>query len=508
MIPQFAQFLSQTEVLRIHEASLEILEEAGLLVRNSRARERMAKRGCLVDEDTGIVRLPSALVEELCRQFPPTFTFRGRDPAFDKTLPDDAPVISTGSSAPNIIDPVTGELRCARSDDIARIAHLVNELDGYDVFSISTLADDAPEGQFSLSRFYPALKNCLKPVRTAVLNPEEALQVLELGELIAGSKGAYWERQFITFGACNIVSALTMDYDSTEMWMFFNDRDVPVYGGIAPISGLNYPFTLPGTLALANAEWLAQACFAQINREHTPLIYIHQPVVADMRTGAYASGGIELGMQSAALAQMARFYNVPAGAYVGHTNAKTCDAQAGFEKGMGPLTAMLGGISYLKTGGLLDALMDFDFGLAVIDAEIAQMMKRIMRGTEFSEEALSLEAIKRLGPAGMYIEHPQTLALMKETGFFPDVANRETRDEWTENGGQDAHHTALVRAREILTRENHAVLAPEVDARIRARFAGLVAGDAMAPDGWSPPVAPRTRQHASRRRRTARSVVL
>jgi trimethylamine--corrinoid protein Co-methyltransferase len=54
MIPQFAQFLSQTEVLRIHEASLEILEEAGLLVRNSRARERMAKRGCLVDEDTGI----------------------------------------------------------------------------------------------------------------------------------------------------------------------------------------------------------------------------------------------------------------------------------------------------------------------------------------------------------------------------------------------------------------------------------------------------------------------
>ena len=105
MIPQFAQFLSQTEVLRIHEASLEILEEAGLLVRNSRARERMAKRGCLVDEDTGIVRLPSALVEELCRQFPPTFTFRGRDPAFDKTLPDDAPVISTGSSAPQTISP-------------------------------------------------------------------------------------------------------------------------------------------------------------------------------------------------------------------------------------------------------------------------------------------------------------------------------------------------------------------------------------------------------------------
>jgi trimethylamine--corrinoid protein Co-methyltransferase len=33
---------------------------------------------------------------------------------------------------------------------------LIDELSGYDVFSISNLAADAPEGQFSLSRFYPA----------------------------------------------------------------------------------------------------------------------------------------------------------------------------------------------------------------------------------------------------------------------------------------------------------------------------------------------------------------
>jgi len=34
------------------------------------------------------------------------------------------------------------------------------------VFSISVLADDAPKDQISISRFYPALKNCKKPVRS------------------------------------------------------------------------------------------------------------------------------------------------------------------------------------------------------------------------------------------------------------------------------------------------------------------------------------------------------
>ena len=102
-----------------------------------------------------MVRFPAEVIETYRVMAPPSFTFRGRDPRFDRTIPDDGPIVVTGSSAPNVVDPVTGVGRRATSADIATIAHLVNELPGFDVFSISTLADDAPEGQFSLSRFYP-----------------------------------------------------------------------------------------------------------------------------------------------------------------------------------------------------------------------------------------------------------------------------------------------------------------------------------------------------------------
>ena len=51
----------------------------------------------------------------------------------------------------------------------------------------------------------------------------------------------------------------------------------------------------------------------QMVKPETPLIYSTLPTVADMRAGAYVSGGIECGMLHMACAQMAHFYSVPSG---------------------------------------------------------------------------------------------------------------------------------------------------------------------------------------------------
>ena len=106
---------------------------------------------------------------------------------------------------------MTGRERRSRSDDIARIAYLVNELPGYDVFSVSTLADDAPPGHYTLARLYPSLKNCLKPVRSNAPDRHDAEQILRIGALIAGSEQAFHERPFVTLHFCPVVSPLTMD---------------------------------------------------------------------------------------------------------------------------------------------------------------------------------------------------------------------------------------------------------------------------------------------------------
>lgn len=473
----FAELLTPEQVQRVHEASLEILEDIGVLVRNLEARERFALHGGRADANTQVVKLPRAVVEQFRQACPPTFTFHGRDPSFDRTIPYDRPVISPGSSAPDILDPDTGQVRRSRSDDIARIAHLVNELPGYDLFSLSVVADDAPPGQYHMSRFYPALKNCLKPVRGSAPSLKEAKDILRAAEFIAGGEAAFWERPFVTFQYCAVISPLTMDVESTEKLMRFTEQGIPSYGVVAPNAGVSAPLTLMGTLAVCNAEFLAQIALEQMSRPGKPIVYDPLPTVADMRRGAYAPGAIETGILLMGCAQMARFYSVPSGGFAGLTNSKVNDAQSGFETGMSTLAAILGGADLLNMGGLLDALMVFDYARLAIDSEIALMLKRVRRGLEFSEGNLALDIIADAGPGGTFIDKMHTLQQMRTTALLPDIADRDSRTQWLEKGSRDSQWRAMERVRDILRRDNPAVFAPEVDARIRAEFENLVAGD-------------------------------
>ncbi|MBF8257211.1 MAG: trimethylamine:corrinoid methyltransferase [Anaerolineales bacterium] len=461
--------LSSDQVQQVHDASLEILDNVGLLVRNERARTIFARHGCRVDSQTDIVHLPRAVVERHRASLPPTFTFGARDPDFDRTMPGDAPVIVTGSSAPNLVDPDSGHERRARAEDLARIAHLVNELPAYDVFSISTLAEDAPPGFFTLTRLYPSLKYCRKPVRASG-PPEDTRKILDFAFLVGGGEAAY--------------------------------RDHPLT--IVPNAGLTSPLTLLGTLTQGNAEFLAAAVLEQMVRPGKETIYASLPTVADMRTGAYAPGAIETGILFIGTAQMARFYNVPCGGYIGLTNAKVNDAQSGYETGMSAIAGLLGGVHMFNMAGLLDALMSFDFAKAVIDDEIAQMLKKAAAGLEFSQDNLALDVIAEVGPAGMYADNLHTVQRMKTTAVLPEIADRDPRQLWLERGGLDSQGRAMRRVHDILTRPNSAGFTPELDDQIRQTFQGLLMAELKPPAGWTRPAESPGRDRGDRAERRRR----
>jgi trimethylamine--corrinoid protein Co-methyltransferase len=471
-----AQLLTDAQHSCVHAASLDVLENVGLLVRNTRAQEIFNAHGLRIDQETEIVRFSRAVVENALKCIPPTFTFFARHPNFDRTLPRDRPVMMTASSAPNMLDPVTGAERRAYSDDIARIARLVHTLDGYDVFSVATLAEDAPLEQFSITRLFPAVKNCLKPLRLSAASSNDVRQIFQLGVLAAGSEQAYRERPFITHHYCPIVSPLAFDLDSTDELIFACEENLPSYATMVPNGGMSSPYTLLGTLVQVNAEFLAYATLTQLIRPGKPLIYSTLPTLADLRRGNYAPGSIENGMLVMGAAQLARFYNVPSAGYVGLTNAKVNDVQSGYEAGMSNVAALLAGCDLFSMGGLLDALMCFDFGKAVTDAEIALMLKRMARGFESSEDNLSLDVIAETGPAGMFIDKPQTYALMKETMLIPDIADRDPRNRWEKFGALDAQSRALKRVRELFSTDHSSLLDEDAETRIRAVFAGLPDG--------------------------------
>jgi trimethylamine--corrinoid protein Co-methyltransferase len=479
----YATFLTADQVESTHAASLELLKNVGMLVRNEKARNLFKNNSCWVDTETSIVKFPPDVVEKFRVMPPAEFTFFARDPKYDRTIPQDGPVIVTGSSAPDIIDPVTLHPRRSRSDDIARIAHLIQELPAYDVFSISTLADDAPTEQFTLARLYPSLKYCIKPVRSTTKDMQDIQMIMRLLFIIAGSEEAYRSHPFVTHHYCPVVSPLTMDQLSTEAMIFFCEQGLPVYPSIVPNAGLTSPMSMAGTLVQGNAEFLAITVLMQMVREGSPTIYATLPTVADMRTGAYASGGIECGMLHMAFSQMARFYNVPYGGYIGLSNAKVNDAQSGYETGMSTIAGILGGIDMLNMGGLLDSLKVFDFAKAVIDDEISMMLKRLKRGINFDEHEIALDVISQVKPGGSFMMSPHTLKRMKSEALLTRISDRDSRDAWEKKGALDTHARARQLVREILTRQSATIFPDEVEQRIRLQFKDLVPGKLELPQG-------------------------
>lgn len=477
--PGYSQVLTAIEETSIHQNALVLLEEVGLEVNNEKAINIFKENGCKFDSSNNRVTFPKEVVEKFMALVPPTFTLYGRDPKYDFTLPDDGPIFGTASSGTNVRDHITGQVRPSKAADIARIGHLINELPGISMYTCTISATDASYEYRNLERFYPALKNCLKPVRASGVDcVEEAEKILKLGYLVAGSKEEFMKRPFIAFHNCPVIAPLKMDHNSTEMLIYFVERGIPTYATIVPNAGLTSPLSLGATLVQHVAEFLSVAVLMQMVKPNTPVMFNSLPTVADMRTGAYAPGGVECGLLHMACAQMARYFNVPCGGYVGQTNSKLPDAQAGYERALAATGGMLAGMDMLQIGGLIEALMTFDYGQLAIDNEIALMLKRIAKGIEYDEDEVSaaLSETKDVGPGGVFMEAPLTMKNLRSLQFIPSVADRQPRSGWEAEGSLTAAEKALNLVKDILSQDNPNVIPDDVDQKIRAEFPLLMPG--------------------------------
>ena len=158
------------------------------------------------------------------------------------------------------------------------------------------------------------------------------------------------------------------------------------------------------------------------------------------------------------------------------TNSKLNDAQAGYETGMSGIAGLLAGMDMFNIGGLIDALKTFDFAKAVIDDEAAQMMKRMKRGINVSEDELAVSLIKEIGPGVSFIVNPQTVKRMKTETILTKLADRDSRTAWEKKGSLDIHARAMNRFREIMMQNTSSLIPAEIDEKLQIKFPGLVKG--------------------------------
>ena len=462
--------LSSKKVSLIHEASLRILNEVGVLVADEDFRKLLTQAGAVIDESARIVRLPQQVVERLLSHAPPEFVLAGRNPEPDLRLGNRRVHLGTGGAAVRVLDLDDERLRPSTLDDQHALARLVENLANVHFFQCPIVCNDVPKESVTINSFYAALAGTTKNVQESATDPDAVSDVIEMASLIAGGTAALHDRPFISFVTSCMISPLKLECGAAKCLERMLEAGIPVALSSAPVTGLSAPATLAGLLTLGHAEQLFAISLSQAIAPGSRVLYGIVPGVANMWNMGFLGGAIEAGMMNAAAVLLARHVGVPVYSDAGGADAKMPDIQAGYEKAFSVLQVALSGGNYIHhSAGMLDSLMTVAYEQFVIDNDINGMAIRVLEGIAVNDDTLAFEVIRDVGPGGMFLTQEHTRRYARSSEFYvPNGLNRRALQS-----GEDAtdlrQHARRV-ARQLLDRDDPPLIAPSIDTEIRKRF--------------------------------------
>ena len=465
--------LKETDIQRIHEASLTVLERTGIEVMPSECRDIFDQAGARIDDAHNRVFISRSMVEDALATAQNQVRLCGRDPKHDLNLGGTRVYMGTGGAAVKVLDLDTQRVRESTLADVAKIGRLVDALDNIHFYLRACVARDIPIELLDVNTYYAAITNTTKHVTVNCFSAPSVRDVVEMAALIAGGREALRERPIVSLTTCWTVSPLRYAPETVEVLTEAIRQDIPVFLSSAPQAGATSPAALAGSLVQINAEELSGIVYTQLLKPGAPIVLGYVPSVADLRTGNFVGGAAEFAIMHAAAAQLGQFYNLPVYNSSGLADSKVPDIQAGYEKGITGLAAALAGANYIHhSAGFLESLLTVAYEQYVIDDDINGTIMRAVRGIEVTDETLSVELIDEVcrGGPGHFLGTQQSLALMNTEYYYPHTGDRQRREDWEAQGGLDMRERARQKAKQILETHQPEPIASEIDAAIRARF--------------------------------------
>src|SRR5512137_2965287 len=113
-----------------------------------------------------------------------------------------------------------------------------------------------------------------------------------------------------------------------------------------------------------------------------------------MRSGDTRMGDVNTWLIDYAYTQIGKSLDLPTHTYMGSSDAKVLDIQAGLESMGGTMLAALAGINMISGAGMIDYLRCQSFEKLVVDSEMIGMVKRLLRGVEAHEDPIAMDKMR------------------------------------------------------------------------------------------------------------------
>ena len=475
------EILDEALVGKILDEAMGVLETTGVLVDHEPARERLAAVGLPADPTTHRVTFPRELIEKALTTTPTSIELFDRDGESFTRLEGDRVHFVPASAALRILDRRSGEVRDAKTPDFVEYARLADGLEHIDYLSTAFIPKDVPEDVADGWRLYLALASSKKPVVSGAFTAHGVPRMARLMELFRSGSDDLVTRPMAIFTCCPN-TPLRWAEDAVENLIDCADAGIPVEIVPVLLLGMISPVTPVGALVLHTAEVLSGLAIAQRIRPGTPVLFGGAPASFHMRLMTNPMTAIEALQVYCGYARIAKHLRLPCQAYMGLSDSKFNDPQAGAESGIGLLLAALAGFNSVSGPGMLDYVNCFSLEKLVFDDELAAHAQRYVRPVEVKDDLPVGGLIEELLEENHLLTAEHTLDHWPGELYLPGpMVDRTNWDQWEMQGSKNL----TARANEMIDErlEDYEVepLEPALDEAAREIFAAACADGVVLP---------------------------
>jgi trimethylamine--corrinoid protein Co-methyltransferase len=431
------ELLDKETIERILAEAHELLWDPGVRIHSDEALKLLADAGATVDFASRVANIPAELVAQTVETVPSSFHLHDFEGNPVVHYGDDDVQFGPGSAAIEILDYRATRSRKPVTADFVAYIKLAEMMPELDAVSTALVCSDVPESMADLYRLYLVLRYAKKPVITGAFAVETWSIMKELLVAVAGSEEALVAKPLAVFDVCPSPPLHWSEITCQNM-IDCARAGIPAQLVSMPLAGATGPATLVGSVVQHAAECLSGITIHQLARAGSPIVWGGSPAAFDMRTGTPPMGAIETLMIDCAYVQVGKYLGLPTHAYMGMSDAKIVDAQAGFESGIGNILAALARVNMVSGAGMMDFESCFSLEKLVIDNELIGMARRLVRGIDALEDPLASVIMRRVGHAGNFLATEHTRQWFKRELFIPSpVIDRDYRQVWETKGAKD-----------------------------------------------------------------------
>jgi trimethylamine--corrinoid protein Co-methyltransferase len=429
--------LEESIVERVVDEALGVLERTGTLIEDEKARARLAELGLRADAETQRVTYPRALVEKALATSPSSITLFRRDGEEHATLEGDRVHFVPASSALRVLDHRTGEVREPGTPDFVEYVKLADGLPHLAYLSTAFIPKDVPQDIADAWRLYLVLAHSRKPVVSGAFT---AWGVPRMGEVMAHFREDREDlaRRPMAIFTCCPNTPLRWGEDPVCNLIDCAEWGIPIEVVPVLLLGMISPATTLGALVLHTAEVLSGLVIAQLVRPGTPVLFGGAPASFHMQLMTNPMTAVEALQVYCGYAQVAKHLRLPCQAYMGLSDSKFNDPQAGMETGVGAFLAALAGINSVSGPGMLEYVNCFSLEKLVFDDEVVAHAQRFVRPVEARDDLPARDLLEELVREKHLLTSEHTLTHWPEELYLPGpMVDRTNWDQWREQGSRD-----------------------------------------------------------------------